>query len=194
MNERRDEIIGAVRELVERDPMCNPSVRAVARAVAISPAAIYSHFRDLEDLLVHLRRTVAIEMFERARAAVDHRDPSVQISCAAHASMVDSILAEPGLYTWMSRSNHLGNGDVERLIARDMHERYGLPIEVGVNLITLTYLNLSQVPAMAEMPGMDRDILVEYVHANQGALADAVMRAGLNTGVVGSLSENVSRM
>jgi AcrR family transcriptional regulator len=67
--ERKEEILNAASELLQRDGLDNVSLNGIARHAGVSKANIYRYFESREDIYLHL----AQKAFEKWTADVEHR-------------------------------------------------------------------------------------------------------------------------
>jgi AcrR family transcriptional regulator len=102
----REEIIpAAVRMLDELADDEALSLRAVARAVAISPTSVYLYFPDRDALVMAAMQRCHEELVRTGdEAAAAHEDLAAQLR-AALLAQIDWALAHPGLYKVLHESN-----------------------------------------------------------------------------------------
>lgn len=83
----RTELLDAAEaEIIAKGTATQVSLRAVARAVGVSPTSVYLHFADKDDLLLavcHRRFTEFAGLFRQARA--DHDTPTEQLRACGTA-------------------------------------------------------------------------------------------------------------
>lgn len=175
MTERREAIIQAALGLIEADPWNPPAVRKLAEAVSMSPAALYTHFRDLDDILTHVRRHLALELFEAAQRASKECDDPAGMVDAVHGGVVDLILANPGVYRWMGFSHRLGTAGVAKQLAELAGDLFEVASDIGELIIETSYVTLSIVPVLAECEGVDRNLLVRFLNQTQVAMANTLI-------------------
>lgn len=101
----RTAAIAAGLELARRGGPAAVGIREVARAVAVSPAALYRHFPDVDHLRAEISCAARIELahhLERARAAVldsgDRRRDDLSRLREAGRAYIDFAVAEPHLF------------------------------------------------------------------------------------------------
>ncbi|MER7013853.1 TetR/AcrR family transcriptional regulator [Saccharopolyspora sp. NPDC000359] len=84
----RAELVRVSLDLIAERGLSGFSVAEVARRAKVSPAAPYRHFPERESLLAAAAATVACQLAERVRSAVE-----------AHDDPVDALAAAAGAYT-----------------------------------------------------------------------------------------------
>ena len=96
-----DALLDAALAMLEREGPAALSLRALARAVGVSPMAPYHHFKDREALLAAVA-TAGFERLQQSKLANEaaHHDVRVAISEGA-ANYVRFILDNPNLYRLM---------------------------------------------------------------------------------------------
>ncbi len=194
MTDRREAIVRAALDLIEADPWNPPSVRELAKAVTMSPAALYTHFRDLDDIFTNVRRHLALELFEAAQTASKECDDPERLIDAVHGQVVDLILATPGVYRWMGFSHRLGTAGVAAQLAGSTGDLFAVPDDVGEAIIETSYTTLSLVPVLAECDGVDRELLVGYLNRTQVAMARVLVEGARRARGEVSVPENPPEM
>jgi AcrR family transcriptional regulator len=100
----RADILGAARGLIDRDGWQQLTIRRLATEIGTSPATVYYHVRDKDDLLVHLLNDYADEI-PRPELPDDPRERVV----AAATLMHDVLAARPWVAEIITADDLLGD-------------------------------------------------------------------------------------
>ncbi|MGC4838057.1 TetR/AcrR family transcriptional regulator [Micromonospora vinacea] len=86
----RDEIVDAAMTLLEDGTAQNVTLRGIARQAGISAPSIYSHFPDLDSILLAVAQR-AFGILEQELGAPDHADPVERLRaiCAAYLTFAE---------------------------------------------------------------------------------------------------------
>ena len=124
----REQLVAAASELLlSPQSVALPSLRAVARACSVSPAAIYLHFDSAQALTVAVLDAQLDDMENAITASMPVGDPRVRLA-ALGSAYADWGLSHPGAYQLVFES-------ADRLELPDRaHERWSL-IEEATRLI-----------------------------------------------------------
>ncbi len=174
MTDRRADITNAARELIRDDPRTTPSVRELAAKVHLSPGAIYGHYRDLDDVLLSVRRSVGEDLLAALEASVagfGHESP-LERAMRCHEAIVDTFLKDTTLFAWIARSGHPGPSGIEPRIADFLGVQFDLDRATGMRLVESSFQSLSPLSELVLQGSMNRGALVMYVHRTQMALVD----------------------
>jgi AcrR family transcriptional regulator len=101
----RAEILGAARRLIDRDSWEQLTIRRLAAEIGTSPATVYYHVRDKDDLLVQLLNDYADEI-----ARPDLPDNPRERIVAAATVMHDVLAARPWIAEILTADNLIGDG------------------------------------------------------------------------------------
>lgn len=94
----RGAALRAARDVVETDGTASLSLRAVARAIGVTHAALYRHFADRDALLAELGIEALQQLArELTSAQARHREPMAKAEALARAYLRFAV-REPGLY------------------------------------------------------------------------------------------------
>lgn len=126
----RSALLTAALEVLERDGPGALSLRALARAVGVSPMAPYHHFKDRTALLAAVAAAGFEQLYQRKiRTGAAH--PSVQEALAAGAAdYVRFVLESPNLYRLMK-----GPEFADRERYPDLHVAAAAPSRVLLELL-----------------------------------------------------------
>ncbi|HYC82747.1 MAG TPA: helix-turn-helix domain-containing protein [Solirubrobacterales bacterium] len=101
----RAAILDAARELIERDGWEKLTIRRLATEIGASPATVYYHVRDKDDLLVQVLNFYAEELLTPRPELPD--DPRERIAAAA-TLMHDGLAARPWVVEIITADDLLG--------------------------------------------------------------------------------------
>jgi AcrR family transcriptional regulator len=120
----RDAIHAAAIELFAQRGYHATSMRAIASAAKIQPAAIYHWYRNKEAILVELQDEFMEELTERVTAAMDRHDrPALRLAAAVREHVVYHGLHAKAAFVTDSEIRALTKGPRKALIAkRDDYE------------------------------------------------------------------------
>ncbi|GLY70984.1 TetR/AcrR family transcriptional regulator [Amycolatopsis taiwanensis] len=103
----RAEILAAAHRVIDRDGWQNLTIRRLAAEVGASPATVYYHVRDKDDLLIHLLNDYA-DQIPRPELPVDPRERIL----AAATIMHDVLAARPWIVEVLAADDLLGESAV----------------------------------------------------------------------------------
>jgi AcrR family transcriptional regulator len=185
----RDEILAATQRLLfdAGDPEA-VSIRAVAKAVGVTPPAIYLHFTDKTDLIYQVCQVHWDKLTADLRSAVaDIDDPLTWLETIGRAYIAWG-LAQPQAYRvmFMGRPQDVPDhvdkaevitsgifGDLLAVVSRavDAGAMSGDPTMITFQAWTCTHGLVSLLISNPEMPWPDRDLMI-------AATIETVFRAG----------------
>ncbi len=124
----REEILRATEDMMaETGDVSTVTLRAVARRVGVAATSIYLHFKDLDELLVAVKRHLFTELGDRLEKTADASgsDPATRLRAIAH-DYVRYGLANRGVYRVLftpvrtlpvePELNYIGSEAMSRLI------------------------------------------------------------------------------
>lgn len=113
----RPALIATAIEMLKTDAISGLSLNKIARAVGVSPPAVYNHFRNKEALLA----AVAVEGFERLIAVQqtgeNSKQPLIEVMRASAVRYLEFAYDDPNLYRLMFRHEIENRDDYPLLIA-----------------------------------------------------------------------------
>lgn len=137
---RRQLVAAASRLLLSPQPVSLPSLRAVARACAVSPAAVYLHFDSVQALIAAVIDTQIDELAVALRSALSSAPASDRLAAFAHA-YVEWGLQHPGSYQLLfETADRLSDAGAE------VHDNWAVMREAVVLVVDAT----SASPPVAE--------------------------------------------
>lgn len=149
---RRHEIVQAALSLLVADADPAPSVREIAAAAFCSPASIYSHFDDLDEVLGLARLELFAKLLE-AMADAMHINPTSSVAERIHRCnevLVDDVVANPRLYAWAAATAGIRRVDCVLMATEFIEREFGLdPLEAS-SFIGALMRSLSVLPFVAE--------------------------------------------
>jgi AcrR family transcriptional regulator len=111
----RDDILGAAHRLIDRDGWERLTIRRLAAEIGASPATVYYHVRDRDDLLIQLLKDSA-DQIRRPDLPGDPRKRIVAVATLMH----DELAARPWVTEILTADDVLGDSAlwlVEGIIA-----------------------------------------------------------------------------
>ncbi len=127
----RQKILQEAIGIVYREGAERITMRALADALGYSPATIYLHFRNKQELIQEIARFGFSRLDELLRPAIESDDP---VEALRHVIRVytDFALENPQLYRLMYQDLELEPNEAEEQLFRLHHEVYQRGIEKGV--------------------------------------------------------------
>ncbi|GAA3831856.1 MULTISPECIES: TetR/AcrR family transcriptional regulator [Amycolatopsis] len=103
----RDELVRVSLDLIAERGVAGFSVAEVARRAKVSPGAPYRHFPERESLLAAVAATVACQLADEVRAAVEGEDdPAAALAAAAGAYTAYLIRRRAGMHLIYAEGLH----------------------------------------------------------------------------------------
>ncbi|WP_020418565.1 TetR family transcriptional regulator [Amycolatopsis sp. ATCC 39116] len=103
----RDELVRVSLDLIAERGVAGFSVAEVARRAKVSPGAPYRHFPERESLLAAVAATVACQLADEVRAAVEREDdPAAALAAAAGAYTAYLIRRRAGMHLIYAEGLH----------------------------------------------------------------------------------------
>ncbi|GEB51141.1 MULTISPECIES: TetR family transcriptional regulator [Streptomyces] len=116
----RRALLDAALDLLEHQSLSSLGLREITRAVGVSPAAFYRHFRDVADLGVALVDEALDGLRIVIRAGLAERSTDEERIDHAVEAIADHVRAHPGHVRFLVRERHGGVAPVRRAIGAQL--------------------------------------------------------------------------
>lgn len=128
--ELKQMILSSSREILERDGINGLSARAVAKEIGYSPGTLYNVFRNLDDLILTIERTLLQEGLAALRAVPRHNRPGDQLRALAECYIAFALRNRR---LWNVLFQHTPKEDIPDIHAargtlRDMRNEFGTAV------------------------------------------------------------------
>lgn len=117
--ELRQLILGATRNIIERDGLAGLSAREVARLIGYSAGTLYNIFDNLDDILMTLQAQIVTELLDEIQSAPQARDASTYIETLTK-TYVDFALKNPRLWNLLFAHTATANIGAQALLYEHM--------------------------------------------------------------------------
>lgn len=104
-------VLGAARELAERDGLRGINTRAIANRIGYSPGTLYNHFANLDDLIVHLNARTLDELYEACAGVAFEDGPEAALRALARR-YIGFVDAHPNLWAGVLEHSLPGGADM----------------------------------------------------------------------------------